>query len=199
MTVGFKRCVHDLLDRIRLAAAPVAFRGDHQLRLRIVNARAQRIRGESSEHDRVDRAEAGGSQHRNHGLRDHRHVHCDAVAGTHTQLAERVGGLLYGGGEFGVRVGCGGSGFVFEVDGDAVAVAGLDVAVECVVGGVEFAVFKPLIERRFGVVEDRGEVFGPRESFAGTLRPIAEAVLLRAFVEVLVGDGVLDELGARRE
>ena len=52
------------------------------------------------------------------------------------------------------------------VEGDAVAVAGLDVAVQAVIGHVQLAVAEPLIEGRVRVIEHGGErlvpVQGPR-------------------------------------
>ena len=75
------------------------------------------------------------------------------------------------------------------VEGDALAEAVLDVAVQAVVGRVELAVLEPLVERRVGVVEDllevREPVQGPR-----LLGPPA--------LEVLGGLLVLGEVGDQR-
>ena len=53
---------------------------DDDLRLRILDARRQRSARKAAEHDAVDRADARAGQHREHGLRDHRHVDQHAVA-----------------------------------------------------------------------------------------------------------------------
>ena len=41
---------------------------------------------EAAEHDRMDRADAGAGLHRNHGLRDQRHVDHDAIAALDAEL-----------------------------------------------------------------------------------------------------------------
>jgi len=47
------------------------------------------------------------------------------------------------------------------VEGDAVAKASFDVAVEAVVGGIQLAILKPLVERSSRVVERFRERFEP--------------------------------------
>ena len=67
------------------------------------------------------------------------------------------------------------AGLALEVDGDAVAVAGLDVAVDAVVGDVELPVDEPLRERRVRPVEGLGGLGGPGQT-AGLLGPEAQPV-----------------------
>ena len=75
------------------------------------------------------------------------------------------------------------------VEGDALAQAVLDVAVQAVVGGVELAVLEPLVERGVGVVEDLLEVREPVQR-PRLLGPPAR--------EVLGGLLVLGEIGDQR-
>ena len=80
------------------------------------------------------------------------------------------------------------------VEGDPVAVAGLDVAVEAVVGGVDPAVGEPLVERRLGVVEPGLRLREPVE-LGGELQPPGLGVARRLLVQRLVRDqGLLAEL-----
>ena len=53
---------------------------DHSYGLRIMDAVDQRVRGKSSEHDRVRRSDASTRQHRDREFRSHAHVDRDAVA-----------------------------------------------------------------------------------------------------------------------
>lgn len=55
-------------------------RGEDQLRLGVVDAGRKLLRGKAPEHHRMNRADARAGQHRNHGLRHHRHVDHDTVA-----------------------------------------------------------------------------------------------------------------------
>ena len=85
---------HDVLDagrlcdrlvrhrlHLNLVAAPVeTVAGDQHLCARIVQARRDGRRAESREDRHVDRADLGDGVHRDHGLRDHRHVHADRIA-----------------------------------------------------------------------------------------------------------------------
>ena len=66
--------------------------------------------------------------------------------------------------------------------GDAVAVAGLDVSVDAVVGDVELTADEPLRERRVVPVERALEVLRPRDAGAGLLGPEPLVVLRRGVV-----------------
>ena len=57
-----------------------AGRRHDDLRLRVVDPRGQLVRGEAAEDHRVDGAEPRAGQHRDDGLRHHRHVDDDPVA-----------------------------------------------------------------------------------------------------------------------
>ena len=136
------------LERAGLAAPVGAVRGDDELGFGVVDPGAQRLGGEAAEDHRVDGADPGAGQQRDDGLGNHRQVHGHPVALGDAEGLEGVGGLLDLLGELGVRVGAGIARFALEVDGDAVPVAGLDVAVQRVVGGVDLAPDEPLGERR---------------------------------------------------
>lgn len=68
--------------------AHAGVRGDQQLRLRIVDAQSQVVRGEAAEYHRVDRAYARASQHGEHRLDHVRHVDDDTIALAHAQRAQ---------------------------------------------------------------------------------------------------------------
>jgi len=53
-------------------------------RLAVLDARRELARRETAEHDGVDRAEPCACEHREHGLRHHRHVDHDGVAAADT-------------------------------------------------------------------------------------------------------------------
>ena len=53
---------------------------EDDLRLGVVDAGRQLVRGEPAEHDRMDRADAGAGEHRDRRLGHHRHVDQHAVA-----------------------------------------------------------------------------------------------------------------------
>ena len=131
-------------------------------------------------------------------LRDHRHVDGDPVALLDAQLQQGVGGLGDLVLELGVGDGAGVARLALEVDGDPVAVAGLDVPVDAVVRDVELAVREPLGERRVRPVQRLGRLLGPGQP-PGLLGPEAEPVSLGLLVRLRRDVGVRGELGRRRE
>ena len=192
--------VDALLDRGALALAARAVGRHERLGLRDLHALLDRLGAEAAEHDVVDRADARARQHRHDDLGDHRQVYPDDVAGADAPGLERVGEALH----LRVQVGVGDVALLallaVPVERDAVAPAGLDVAVEAVVGDVELAADEPLGVRRIGPVEHLLPRLRPVERL-GLLGPEALVVLLRLAVDRLaVGDvRLLDELGRRRE
>ena len=60
-------------------------------RLGVVDPHGEFIRGEPAEHHRVDGAEAGASEHRDHRLGDHRHIDDHAIALRHPQATQCSG------------------------------------------------------------------------------------------------------------
>ena len=81
----------------------------------------------------------------------------------HAQLEQRVGRPADLLGELGVGERAGVAGLALPVVGDLVAVAGLDVPVQAVVGDVELAADEPLGEGRVGPVEDLVPLLLPGE------------------------------------
>ena len=142
-----------LLDRGDLALARGAVDGDQRLGLGELHALAHRLGGEAAEHDVVHRADPRAREHRDHDLRDHPQVDPDDVALLDPEILQRVGELLHPREQ--VRVGDVAllALLAVPVEGDPVAEAGLDVAVEAVVGDVQLAADEPLVERRVRVVE----------------------------------------------
>lgn len=182
------------LERGRLAAPVAAVGGDDDAGVGVLDAGGQRVRGEAAEDHRVRGADAGAGQHRDRGLGDHRHVDGDPVALLHAQLQQGVGGLGDLVLELGVGEGAAVAGLALEVDGDAVAVAGLHVAVHAVVGDVQRAVLEPLGERRVRPVERLGRLLRPGQP-AGLLGPEAEPVSLGLFVRLRRDVGVRGQVG----
>ena len=171
-----------LLDRRGLALAPRAVDGDQRLGLGELHALLDRVGREAAEDDVVRRADPRAGEHRHHDLGDHRQVDPDDVALLDPEVLQRVGEPL----DVAVQIGVGDVALLAllaaPVEGDPVAVAGLDVAIEAVVGGVDLAVREPLVERRVGVVEVLGRLLEPVQVL-GLLDPPALPVLLGLLVD----------------
>ena len=140
--------------------------GDQRLGAGDLHALPDRLGREPAEHDVVRCADPRAREHRDDHLGDHRQEDPDDVALADAQVLERVREPLHVEVELGV-----GDRPLFAllagpVEGDAVAVAGLDVAVQAVIGHVQLAVAEPLVEGRVRVIEHGGErlvpVQGPR-------------------------------------
>ena len=120
-----------------------------------------RLGREPAEHDVVRRADPRAREHRDDDLGDHRQVDPDDVALADAELLERVRSLCTSR----VQLGVGDRALLAllagPVERDPVAVAGLDVPVQAVVGHVEPAVGEPLVERRVRVVQHRRERLVP--------------------------------------
>jgi hypothetical protein len=172
--------------------------GDHELRVGVVGALANRVGREAREDHRVDRADARAGEHRDHGFGNHRQVDRDDVALADAERGEHVRGLLH----VAVEVGVGDRALVarlaLEVDRDAVAVARLDVPVERVHRRVERAVLEPAGARRVTPVEHLGEGRLPLQ-LAGAVGPEPEPVGLGLLAQIGWNVRAGDELGARRE
>ena len=114
----------------------------------------------------MGRADAGAGEHRDDDLGDHRQVDADHVALADADVLERVGEALRVGEQLGVGDVALLALLAAPVIGDALAVAGLDVAVEAVGRGVQLAVGKPLVEGRVGLVEPLARLLRPVEQLA---------------------------------
>ena len=127
-------------------------------------------------------ADASNCLHRDYCLRNHRHINCNAVAWLNAEVDKCVCGLLNLTGQFGIGDFFSVTRFTFEEDCGALAIAGLNVAVEAVIRDVELAIGKPLGERRVAPVEGLGEWLVPMK-LAGLISPKAKAVGLGFFIK----------------
>ena len=142
----------------------------------------ERVGREPAEHDRVGRADAGAGQQGHRQLGDHRHVDGDPVALLDAEALEHVGEALHLGEQVGVGDGAGVARLALPVERDPVAPAGVDVAVEAVLGDVERAADEPLGEGQVPL-EDRVPVLIPVEQVGGLPGPEPLEVLVGLVVE----------------
>ena len=192
------RLVDPLLERHRRTAAVLSVAGDDQFGLGILDAGLERRGREPREHHAVHRAQPGARQHRDDRLGHHRHVDRHPVTGPQAEVGQRVGGAAHLVLEFGVGDRAGVVHRLTDpVDRHAVAVAGLDVAVDAVVRDVELAADEPLGERGIRPVEYVGERGVPGQP-VGLLGPECQPVRLGLLVERLGRVGVRGELRGRR-
>ncbi len=149
---------------------PARRRDDHD-RLRVVDTGGQLMGGEPAEHHRVHGAEPGARQHRDDGLRDHRHVQHHPVTLADPQTAQDTGETCCLVEQFpvGVRPLGARHGGVVDQRGLIAATVG-DVAVQGVGAGVQLPVGEPAVERWSAVVEDALGCTRPRHRL-GRLRP----------------------------
>eukprot|EP00053_Salpingoeca_punica_P010178 m.91720 g.91720 ORF g.91720 m.91720 type:complete len:710 (+) comp15305_c0_seq1:340-2469(+) len=139
--VGVLAAGHGVLGNVPevdlLVAAHDAICDDQHAGLGVGNAVCERLAGEAAEDDRVGCADAGAGEHGHDQLHDHGHVDGHAVATLHAVLLEDVGKALHAREQIAV-----GRGAVHErivalpVEGDAVAVASLNVAIQRIVADV---------------------------------------------------------------
>ena len=174
------------LDRRRLALAAGAVDGDQRLRLGELHPLGDRLGREAAEDDVVGGADPGAGEHRDDDLGDHRQVDPDHVALLDAEVLERVGEAL----DVAVQVGVGDVALLpllaAPVVGDAVAVAGLDVAVEALRRGVQPPVGEPLVEGRVGVVEPLARLDVPVEQLLRLRRPPGLGVGGRLLVDLRI-------------
>ncbi len=186
------------LQREHLAAPVAAVGGDQHGRLGVGDPVGERLRREAAEHDAVGGTDAGAGEHRDGHLGDHRHVDVDAVALGDTEALEHVGEPLHVVEELGVGDRPAVAGLTLPVEGDLVATAGLDVAIETVVRHVELATDEPLRVRQIPV-EDGVPRLRPRDELRRPVGPEAFVVARGLVVEVRPGDQCvgLEPLGRR--
>jgi hypothetical protein len=194
------RLVQGLLDRGGLAAAARAVGGDERPGLRGGHPLLHGGRREAAEHHVVRRPDPGAGEHRHHDLGNHRQVDAYDVTLPHPLGLQRVRQAL------GVREDLGvGQGTLFTllplpVERDPVAVPGVHVPVQAVVGGVELAVGEPGVEGRVAVVEDRLERGLPVQPLPCLPRPPGRGVAGGVGVDGRIGHfGPRGEIGRRRE
>ena len=139
-----------------------------QLGLRVIDADRELLRGEPSEDDRMDRAEARAREHRYDRLGDHRHVDDHRVAALKTEASKRAGQKSDFIAKLAIREGPDHSGDGAVVDERRrVAAPPLDVAIERVPAGVQPAAREPAVEGRVGLVENAVPAAVPGDRFRG--------------------------------
>ena len=112
-------------------------------RLRVVDAIHEGVGGESAEDDGVGSADASAGQHGDGEFGRHAHVDGDAVALPDAQRLQDIGELLNFFPKLLVGVGADFAGLTFPDEGGFVLAPGFDMAVEAVIGEVDFAAGKP--------------------------------------------------------
>ena len=133
---------------------------------------------------RMQHAQPRARQHRDDRLGHHRHVDRDPITGYQPEVGQRVGGLADLGEQIRVRQLPAVAGFALPADRHPIAVAGLDVPVDAVVGDVELAADEPLRERRLRPVQHLVERRVPGQP-VGLLRPERQPVGLGLAVQLL--------------
>ena len=176
------------LERHHRPLAHRAVGGYQRLRAGEAELLAHRLCREAVEHDVVRRANSRAGQHRDRDLRNHRQVDANDVALADAPRLEYVGEPL----DFTQQVGVGDSALLASlaapVERDAIAEAGLHVAIDTVVAGVDPAADEPLVERRPGLVEHRLPRLRPVEQLACLRLPPGAEIPLRLFVDRVIAD-----------
>ncbi len=153
-----------------MPATPAAIRRDEQRRLRVLDAILQRVRGETTEHDRVHRADARARLHRNHGLWHEWHVDDNAVTRLHTVGEKHVCEAADLGMQLAIRHVARVTGLALKDDRRLVA-AFREVPIEAIRGHIQFPVGEPAIVRRAGIVERDTEGLVPVDLGARQIGP----------------------------
>ncbi len=111
-----------------------------ELRLRVVDAGGELLRGKAAEHHGVHRADARAGEHRDHGLRHHRHIEDDAIALGDAEILHDGGERLHLVQQFGIgEFGDAARQRQIMDQRDLVGAAAFDMAIERVVAGVDDA------------------------------------------------------------
>ena len=162
------RLVDHRLVRHRPARLETARAAHDRLRTRVLDSRGELVRGESAEDHGVDCAESRAGEHRDHGLRDHRHVDDDAIALPYADAAQRSGearGLLE---QLTVRVlqrlvcDC-----AVPDERELIGAARLDVDVERVLARVQLPALEPVRAFRVLAIQHAFPRLAPAESARG--------------------------------
>jgi len=137
------------------ALALDATTGAHdQFRFRVRDARGQFPRGETAEYDRVDRADPGAAEHRDHRFRNHRHIDDHAVAFCYAARLEGARKPRRLVAQFSVTVLPDLAGDRAVVDqGGLPASAGSTMTVQRIVAGIDLGATEPFVIRRDRAVQ----------------------------------------------
>lgn len=179
--------VHDGLEGQGLAAAQLFISRDHNHGAGVFHAVPQALCRETAKHHRVRCTDARTGLHGHHAFHRHRQIQHDAVTLLDTLGLQRIGQFRDARQQ--ILVGHMGDLAVvgLEDDGGLVTQARLDVAVQAVVGGVEFAVLEPLEERGVRFVQRLGERLVPGQELLGQSGPVTLVVVLRLGAQLVIG------------
>ena len=156
--------------------------GQHDARLRVVDARRELVCGKPAEDDRMDRADARASQHRERRLGHHRHVDQHAVAFGDAEAAKHAGqtrdlALQFAIGEMPDLTGD----RAVPDQRDPLAPTCRDVAVDGIPAGIEPAAGKPAVKGWPAAIEHPVPAPLPVDRFGGFrpefLRPLERAAI----------------------
>ena len=164
--------INVLFQRNRFTATTTLIGGNHHTGIRVDNTTGDRIRRETTEHNRVHRTDTGTGQHRNRRFRNHRHVDSYDVALANTLGFQSVSELT----DAGVQVTVGDLLILLRIvtfpdDGDLVT-TGIQMTVQTVHTGVQSAVFEPF---DIHIVRVKAHIF----NFAVRLHPVDALTVLR--------------------
>jgi len=182
--------IYVLLERNHLTPAIPAVGGDHNLGATVSETILDAFAAESPKNNGMHGTDASASQHGDHGFWHERHVDEDAVSFFDVVALEDI--CEYA--DFAVKLLVGEcaafTGLAFPNDGGLVAPGAIEVTVETIFAGIQFAAHKPL-GKGFFPVENLGPFFLPQElgGFAG---PEFLRVFQRGFVEFFVIRKALD-------
>ena len=140
----FQALVDRLLEQDFLTTSPATIGRDNQLGLGVVVTIGHRFGTESTEDDRMSRADSGTGEHRDRQFGNHWHVQSDSVASRHAQFLQDVGELADFAVQILIRENTGIAGLPFPDDGRFVLAPGGQMTIQAVVTGIEFAADKPL-------------------------------------------------------
>ncbi|MEY9610321.1 hypothetical protein ABIF21_003195 [Bradyrhizobium elkanii] len=176
-------------QRLVLHDAPgldAAARREDQLRLGVVDAGRKLLGREAAEHHAVHRADPRAGEHRDDGLRHHRHIEDDAIALGDAEILHHRGQRLhlrqqFGIGEFGGRVG---ERRIVDQRDLAGAAAG-DMAIQRVVAGVDHGAGEPAPIGAHRGIEDLLGRLDPVD-LARRFRPKALGVPKRAGIHLMI-------------
>ncbi len=180
------RRVDQRFVRDHLAAAHAGIGADQQLRLRVVDAQSQVVRGEAAEHDRMDRADARAGEHGEHRLRHVRHVDHHAIAAADAERLQHRGERVHFAMQFAIGDLVGEIRFGRHRDQRELVAARVQVPVDRVVAEVGLAADEPAPERRVRVVEDALRRLVPVDR-PGLFRPERLRLLHGLAIQLVVG------------
>ena len=175
-------------DRLQLKEVPLAIAtvgGDQHFCGRVIDAIGKCVCWEAAEDNAVGCAEPSAGEHGDRHLRDHRHVDGDAVAFRYAESLQRVRGLLHLAEQVVVGNGSAVARLADPVEGHLLTATGSNVAIDTILGNVQFAVIKPLRKGKLPL-QGFGEGLPPGQQLACLLSPEGNRI----------GGGTLVEIGA---